>query len=467
MHSQKRKRTMNKKLIFFIILSVFVQGSFAQRLFKDSTEAYNYWAKRGIIEATYAYMQDYIITVGESAARNEIVGKDKYFETFIQDIDLKDTLPTFTQISKLLNENSWSGTRKKLFVPLKKNFERKIPLNDSFFRCTKPGSKDLVTVIPGHTNNHDYWNKKTNEIILKYNKSLSAFHQETKKTIENKSGPVKIKNETPKRNIQPKLTRERYTNQITCNIILLYGGIFITGLLIGGFFIFFITKNKIKSIVNEEDERKYNDYLHAVNNRPFLFGYLGVVFYLQKQKNKYKKESQLANTNRGTGIDDLLKKISSLEKKTKELSEENAHLQKRVEQNVISKDGGKAETDNTISESDIDQPTKRIKKIYFSMPESDGSFLISNGEISNDGKKYFKIEFKESSTKGELFYLSGDKDQRAINRLESYLKPVCDIENITNSSAATKIGLIHSGKVTRIKDRWMVDTENKIKIKLY
>ncbi|MGQ1948363.1 hypothetical protein ACT3CD_14810 [Geofilum sp. OHC36d9] len=458
---------MNKRLIFFIILTGFVQGSFAQSLFKDSTEAYNYWAKRGVIEATYAYMQDYITTVGESAAKNEIVGKDKYFEAFIQDIDLKETLPTFTQISKFLNENYWSGTRKKLFVPLKKNFESKIPLNESFFRCTKPGSNDLVTVIPGRNNNHDYWNEKTKEIVLKYNQSLSAFHQEAKKLIENKSESVKIEDKIPKKDLQPKLTQKRNTNQILSNTIFLYGGVFITGLMIGGLFIFLITKNKIKSIVNEEDERKYNDYSQAGNNKRFLFGYLRVVFCLQKQKSKYKKECQLANTNRGSGIDDLRKKISSLEKKTKELSEENADLKKRVEQKFISKDEGKADTYNALSESALDQPTKQIKKIYFSMPESDGSFLISNGEISNDGKKYFKIEFKESSTKGELFYLSGDRDQRAINRLESYLKPVCDIENITNSSTATKIGLIHSGKVTRLNDRWMIDTENKIKIKLY
>ena len=48
---------MNKIVLFIIILTGFVQVSLAQIQFKDSTEAYNYWAKRGIIEATYAYIR--------------------------------------------------------------------------------------------------------------------------------------------------------------------------------------------------------------------------------------------------------------------------------------------------------------------------------------------------------------------------------------------------------------------------
>jgi hypothetical protein len=47
------------------------------------------------------------------------------------------------------------------------------------------------------------------------------------------------------------------------------------------------------------------------------------------------------------------------------------------------------------------------------------------------------------------------------------LKPVCEIDNITNSSYATKIEVIKSGKVTLINDSWVIDPEKKIKIKLY
>ena len=47
-----------------IILLGIVQTTFAHPEFKDDNEVYNYWAKRGIIEAIYAYMQDYKSTVG-------------------------------------------------------------------------------------------------------------------------------------------------------------------------------------------------------------------------------------------------------------------------------------------------------------------------------------------------------------------------------------------------------------------
>lgn len=459
---------MNKAIITFIILIGFVQMTFAQTQFTDSTQAYNYWAKRGVIEATYAYLQDYIITVGESNAKAEVVGKDKYFESFIQNINEKETLPSFNQISKLLKENSWSGSEKKLFNPLKKNFETKVPLNESFFRCTKPGSNDLVTVIPGRNNKNDNWNKKTTEIFLKYNESFSMLHKVERKTIESKPEPVTVVEKKSNTEQQPKVNNQRNPKQIQWKSILLYGSIFIIGILIGCFLILLITKSRIKLIINEEDGRKYDDYSHAANNSPYLFSYLRVVYFLHKQKDKYKKESESANQNNGNRVGELERKIAQLEKEKKELLDENIDLGRKLEQEPIHKNGEKSETKNPKTDSFISQtPAKKISKIYFSMPESDGSFQISNGEISNDGKKYFKIEFEESSNTGELFYLSGDRDQRAINRFESYLKPVCDIENITNSSTATKIELIHSGKVSRLNESWVIVPDNKIKIKLY
>ena len=36
------------------------------------------------------------------------------------------------------------------------------------------------------------------------------------------------------------------------------------------------------------------------------------------------------------------------------------------------------------------------KKIYFSMPELDGSFLISNGRDENDGRCFYKILYSEN-----------------------------------------------------------------------
>ena len=459
---------MNKIATFIIILIGFVQVSIAQTQFKDSTEAYNYWAKRGIIEATYAYLQDYILTVGEEKAKAEIVGKNKYLETFIQDIDSKKELPSFAQISKLLNENSWSGAEKKLFIPLKTNFENKKILNERFFNTTKPGSEDLVTVIPGQNNLNKHWNAKIKEILSKYNESLLSLKKEEPTVVESKPESVNVENTTPKPEKElPEGNSERNPKQIPWKTFLLYGSLFIIGIIVGGILIFIIIKTKIKSIVNEEDKRKYNDYLHAANNSPYLFGYLRVVYFLHKQKDKYKKENESVNQNNGSRVGELERKISQLEKEKKDLLDENIELGKKLEQESVQKDENQAESNSIRSQGFNSQPSNKITKLYFSMPEGDGSFQLLNGEPSNDGKKYFRIEFEDSSTKGELYYLSGDRDQRAINRLESYLKPVCEIENITNSSSATKIEVIQAGKVTLINDSWVIDPENKIKIKLY
>lgn len=459
---------MNKKTILFIILTGFVQASIAQIQFKDSTEAYNYWAKRGIIEVTYAYMQDYILTVGEDKAKAEKIGKDKYFEQFLKDIDSKKLLPEFTQISTLLENNSWSGAEKKLFSPLITNFENKTTLDGKFFNTTKPGSEDLVTVIPGQNNLNQNWNSKIDEILSNYNESLLSLKKEEPKVTESNPKPNNLENNQPQSEIkQSKEKTYRNPKQIPWQTFFLYGVIFIIGILIGGIFVFIITKNKIKSIVNEEDKRKYDDYSHAANNSPYLFSYLSVVYFLHKQKDKYKKESESVNQNNGNRISELERNIVQLEKEKKVLLDENIELGKKLEQESIQKDENQAESHNAKSQNINNQPLNRITKLYFSMPESDGSFQLSNGESSNDGKKYFRIEYEDSSTKGELYYLSGDRDQRAINRLESYLKPVCEIESITNSSSATKIEVIQTGKVTLMNESWVIDPENKIKIKLY
>ncbi|MFW5982970.1 MAG: hypothetical protein ACOCQ4_00600 [bacterium] len=459
---------MNKKTILFIILTGFVQASIAQIQFKDSTSVYKYWAKRGVIEATYSYMQDYVVTVGEADAKSEIVGKNKYLKTFIQDIDSKEELPSFSQISKLLNENSWRGAEKKLFNPLKTNFENKAPLNTSFFSCTKPGSDELVTSIPRHNNINEHWNAKIKEILSKYNESLLTLKKGEEKVGERNPKPNNVENKKTQSEIgQPEVKLNINPKQIPWKTFLLYGSIFIIGILIGGILIFIITKNKIKSIVNEEDKTKYNNYLHAANNSPYLFGYLRVVYFLHKQKDKYKKDIESVNQNNGSRVGELERKIAQLVKEKKNLLDKNIELGKKLEQESIQKGENQTESHSVNSHNFNYQASKKISKIYFSMPESDGSFQLSDGESSNDGKKYFKIEFEESSTKGELFYLSGDRDQRAINQIEDFLKPVCEIENITNSSTATRIILIQSGKVTLINDSWVIDPENKIKIKLY
>ena len=195
---------------------------------------------------------------------------------------------------------------------------------------------------------------------------------------------------------------------------------------------------KFKLNENKKEVEQYKSKL-SDNNKEF-----GISNY---EKYKHDKEQESSNTkmNDYKRIDNTKESISLQDDDKPETYRKKTFFKNKNEFNKI----------------------KSIKTIYFSMPESNGSFKISNGELSNDGKKYFKIEYKESSGQGEILFLSSDRDQRAINRLESYLKPVCEIENILNSRVATKIELIQSGKVSLINDNWVINQNNKIKIKLY
>jgi len=457
---------MNKVIILILIIVGYVQVSFAQIQLKDSTEAYNYWANRGIIEAVYAYMNDYIVTVGEANSQAEIQGKGKYFNEVINGIESKETLPTFIKISTLLKANSWIGAEKTLFSPLKKNFDNKTPLNELFFKSKKPGSNDLITVIPGKKNKNENWDTKTKEIIFNYNTTLGGFAKEKPGKLPEKSPePSSFDNPISKPEIQERNISEKITpKQIPLKSYLVFASIFFIGLIVGGWLIFVISKKKIYSILDVEKHHYIKKYLN--NGERFIFKYIGVVYILKKQKDLYKNESESNGRSKGYELINLENKISRLENEKKELLDENNELGKQIEEKCagsIRKTG----YDNPKPLNSKYEAPPKMMKLFFNMPKSDGSFQMSNGEPLNDGKKYFKIEFEDSSNCGELFYLPSERDQKAINRLESFLKPVCDIENISNDTTATKIELIQSGKVSLINSGWIINPDKKIKIRLY
>lgn len=116
---------------------------------------------------------------------------------------------------------------------------------------------------------------------------------------------------------------------------------------------------------------------------------------------------------------------------------------------------------------ELDISNEIIKtELYFSIPENDGSFIHERGSSESDEKKYYKIEFFTGSNQGDLFYQSGNDDKRAINRLDTYLKPVCDIEGILKAGNASKIVFVEKGKVKKLGEKWIIDLKSKVKIRL-
>lgn len=428
---------MNKNsfIVLIVILLGFVNTLSAQPQIKDSTEAYNYWAQRGIIEMVYAYMNDYFEAVTDTIStekkknrKDERKGTNGYKENYILRIE-NEELASFETISTFLKSNSWGGTEKNLFQPLIKNYKENVNLDLNFFAAKKPGSNDLITIIPGRTNNNTNWHKKEQEIIDSYNSQLTAL---TEKRIQKE----KFKEEkiTPPVEKKDELYKQEKTKDSKWVQWIIYLAIFIFGILIGGWLVYILLKRRITKILDSVDEKK----------------------------NKLESEKRKLKNNENNNY-----LVKSLKEENERLKRENSEFKQKESQldNVTQKPDIEPETKNT-HEWEVKQPKSLTRKLFFSMPESDGRFIVDNGESSNDGRKYFRIEYIEGSEIGELYYISGDRDKRAINRLESYLKPACDIDNITNADTATNIEFIKPGKVDLRNDSWVIDSDNKAKIKL-
>jgi hypothetical protein len=102
--------------------------------------------------------------------------------------------------------------------------------------------------------------------------------------------------------------------------------------------------------------------------------------------------------------------------------------------------------------------------LFFSIPETDGSFYAEKGEPDPDGRKFYRIIFVAGSETGELHFISGQYDQKAIENIDYYLIPVCDVENISLRNNASRIVQKEAGRVIKVSDKWV--TEKKIKVKL-
>lgn len=431
----KRVMIMSRLKVFILLIIGFAQISFGQIQPNDSTEAYNYWAQRGVIEAIYSYMEDYVVTVGDKITNQEKSGKENYFKKFVEKINSEEPLPTFDVIGSFLKENDWSKTENLILLPLKEKIKKKDPLNKDFF---------------------NFYNGNN---LLTTGESIISRYEESLKTIKERQDSV-----SPQIESQVSTTdrEEESSNNVIIwfGLILIILGIFILGFLIGSFFIYILSKKNIYSILKIEKD----DYHVSLSdeNKKFAFKYIGIVYILRKHKDKYKNEVK----NIRKENENLKLELKYLKEEKNNILKEKIELGKKIKSTRIENKSNYIEQ-KPSQEIITTEQVNHSKKIFFSMPNSDGSFQVSNSEPENDGSKYFKIEFEESSNQGELYYLPSERDKKAINRLEAFLKPVCDISNIVNSASATKIELIQKGEVSLVNDKWVIDTNNKVKIKLY
>jgi hypothetical protein len=101
---------------------------------------------------------------------------------------------------------------------------------------------------------------------------------------------------------------------------------------------------------------------------------------------------------------------------------------------------------------------------FFSIPETDGTFNAEKGDSVQDDRKFYKIIAAADQETGELHFISGQYDQKAIENIDYYVIPVCEVENISQRSNASRVFQKEAGRVTKVSGKWV--TDKKIKVKL-
>ena len=107
--------------------------------------------------------------------------------------------------------------------------------------------------------------------------------------------------------------------------------------------------------------------------------------------------------------------------------------------------------------------------INLSNKNLDGS-TIPSGLIKLKNVKeldcFYKIEIDKNNQKGKLFFISSEFDSRALDNIDYYLNPVCEIENISDRTHAKKINVVDFGTVVLNGDTWKIESTKKLKIRL-
>jgi hypothetical protein len=178
-------------------------------------------------------------------------------------------------------------------------------------------------------------------------------------------------------------------------------------------------------------------------------------------------------------VEKLDNSIRELTLKLENDDQEMKNLQTRVDtltkenQRLLNLSANPVDMTSLVFGDDHRSESKKLLKVYvktgnpsvfFSIPEADGSFYAEKGEPDSDGRKFYRINTNGGNETGELHFISGHYDQKAIENIDYYLIPVCDVENIALRNNASRIVEKEAGRVIKVYDKWV--TTKKIKVKL-
>lgn len=242
------------------------------------------------------------------------------------------------------------------------------------------------------------------------------------------------------------------------------------GFIAGAALIYIYSRAKIFSILSNE-KRKYikdlkNDSEQTLFVRKF-FSHIGIVAMLKKSKDE---KSEIINKKN--------LELRALKERNEDLRAEYAQKEKALKnRQVISENPSSpgAPPDSQpvrpgapqASQPVRPEPVPPVKtEKFFTIPESDGTFKLVNAKSVQEIDCYYKIEPDKSGQYGRLYFIPGNYDMRALDNIDYYLNPVCEIQNIINRTNARKIVMTATGVVVRRGDHWKVEESNKVKIKL-
>jgi hypothetical protein len=232
---------------------------------------------------------------------------------------------------------------------------------------------------------------------------------------------------------------------------------FFPGIIAGGFLIYQYSKSRIYSILAAE-KYKYLDDLKLDNGQNLLlrryFKYIGIVAKLKLSKDQ--KKNIIENNSR---------EIGQLKRQNEKLRAENEQNEKVITEQKITADKEASARDLFDGEPGKSFRTNKTE-IYFTIPEEDGSFKTVNARNGQDVDCFYKIVPDKSGQRGKLYFISGDYDLRALDNIDYYLNPVCEIQNISDRVYARNISMTDPGSVIKRGDIWKIEENNKVKIKL-
>ena len=248
-----------------------------------------------------------------------------------------------------------------------------------------------------------------------------------------------------------------------------HAGAFVLGVVA----MFLLTRLRIRLLLKDE-LRSYRKKLRKKRKwwPPELYPMLPL---LKLHKDHYKKET--AHHEReledfSWRLEQQVQKCGEFSERVAELTRENQEL-KAIIEGPVSSESGKGKfsgTPETVIRGKMPFTPANAGKLnepvilYFGIPDSQGNFPADRAEERYDNRKLFRIVHSAGSDRGELHYLSGELDMKAINNIDYYLLPVCDILNMGGRNSATRVLQEQKGEVLLASGKWSVTTRVKIKL---